>query len=515
MKSQNRHQKHAGRKAFGSSSQREEKQTSLRRHANQAPKRQQSLKLPENSTARVRDIAENGDGIALLSTGEASLDGRIIFIPGAVPEDLVRVRTLIQESKRLTAEDFVIAEASPLRTEPKCEIFETCGGCSLQQLCYEETLRFKRKRIVDLLTRIGHVEGAESLVKPLIGIKDPARFRGRAGLKMKLFPQQPRGHRVLIGFYERQSHHIAQTDDCLIQPVAFNELRRALQAGLEEILEKQPGSAELLRGLSDLTLRQNIPGTELLMVLTFNRRADEKAVRALLKPLAEKLQASRQEALHVLLELPQSKNKSRLASLVGEPFLEERVGDISYRLSPLAFSQTNLILDEKLFEEAMRAAVPALRNCPEPKILELYCGSGVFSLMLGKAFPKALIRGIEIVPEAVDDANENARRNGLADQGRVQFICGDAGLALKTEDYRTADLLLVDPPRQGLDPKLCEDILSTDIPSIVYVSCNPATLARDIALLSEGYELKTVQGLDMFPWSMHVESVVLMTKVRQ
>ncbi len=602
----------------------------------------------------VRDLGDAGEGIAALRSELPLLDGRIAFLEGALPGDkIVLSRSVLSSLKKqgplhLKKTDFVIEEASPYRQTAFCPVFPDCGGCTLQELQYPESLKFKSRKVRELLIRIGKIPQAEAekLVRPCLGMVEPFRFRSRVQIKVqarrggknqtaclqegaaqsgqaqisKAPAENPRwgqaantqaerrqseGAQIQVfqtaispsgklqieknqaentgakipqlGFFKRDSHEIADFSFCAIQPRAFDDFREAARHALGGMLASGGEAARAAEMVSELQLRQNHQGNHFLVVVVCSSAAGErrqesgkncmKKQRGAYSDSQQKLQspdvppqvesffllakaleqeAQRQEAslslwLNIKAAGPsadhvESPAATNFIKLSGPDQLEDNVLGLRYALSPQAFSQTNLVQDEVLYQTALSMIDEYVGQSEEaPSILELYCGSGIISLLLARHFPGADISAVEIVPAAIRDARANAAMNGL-DQQNLRFICGDASQAdiklqtklevkvassqqsvineeLPSKPSKPYTLIVVDPPRQGLALSLCETIKSSGTPFLLYISCNPATLARDIARLSPAYQLKAVQPIDMFPWTGHVETVALLSKL--
>lgn len=576
------------------------------------------------ASGRVRDLGDAGEGIAALRSELPQLDGRIAFLDGALPSDKIVVSRPARSSLKkqgplhLKRTDFLIEESSPYRQTAFCPAFPDCGGCTLQELQYPESLNFKSRKVRELLIRIGKRPQAEAekLVRPCIGMDEPFRFRSRVQIKVqarragKNQAEMSKAKIPQLGFFKRDSHMIADFSSCAIQPCAFDAFREAARRALGKMLASDGEVARAAETVSELQLRQNHQGNCFLIVVVCSSEANEsrqesgksylKKQRGASLESQQKLQstdappqiesffllakaleqeAQRQKAsLSLWLNIKaagssadhvESSAATNFIKLSGPDHLEDNVLGLRYALSPQAFSQTNLVQDEVLYQTALSMIDEYLGQSGEaPGILELYCGSGIISLLLSRHFPDADISAVEIVPAAVRDARANAALNGL-DQQNLRFFCGDASDAFNenrlnlysqgaspdeaepsTEqlidrsddsgpnpgsktpsaeqsaiaseiDPTTAEsrlgsspytLIVVDPPRQGLTSSLCETIKASGTPFLLYISCNPATLARDIARLSPAYQLKTIQPIDMFPWTGHVECVVLMSR---
>ena len=508
--------------------------------------------FPPHTGGFVRDLSQEGEGIVALNSPDPAWQGRVLFLLDTVPGDEIEVLAYKTSGKRLVVTDYKLVQPSPDRQAPFCSHFVSCGGCQLQGMTYQATLAWKRKHVADLLQRMAKLSISADAVKPCLRPAQPLAFRSIVRLHVN-----PMGQ---LCFYGRKAQEMIPIDNCPIQSDQVNSLRQLVQA----LLTDQP-SSEVAK-LSSLEIRQNAENDAFM--LTFNFHAQPLApdwqdfftqVRDQAGHALGTGEASACASLSLWLALGED-----YVHIAGPEHLRMTENGLDFDFSPRAFQQTNLQLNQVLYQEVVKAAQavavgqaveasivapamecatagaelgsPATRRSPGTqsnsfKILELYCGSGTISLHLAQAFPEAQITGVEIVPEAIADAKHNADFNGLASD-HLRFVVGDAGQALRQpqqpvsaqlsgESQATGsvsvqppyDLLVVDPPRQGLDPQLCQDILASNIPHIIYVSCDPATLARDLKILRHAYSLQSIQPLDMFPWTTHVETIVLLSKL--
>ncbi|MDY5836054.1 MAG: 23S rRNA (uracil(1939)-C(5))-methyltransferase RlmD [Eubacteriales bacterium] len=487
--------------------------------------------FPPHTGGKVRDLSQEGEGIVALNSPDPAWRGRVLFLPDTVPGDEVEVLAYTKSGKRFCVTDYELLSPSPDRQEAFCPHFGLCGGCQLQDLTYRATLAWKRKHVADLLQRMAKLPISNDAVKSCLSPAQPWSFRSIVRLHVN-----PMGQ---LCFYGRKPQELIPIDTCPIQSDQLNGLRQLVQT----LLADQP-SSEVAK-LTSLEMRQNAEGNAFM--LTFNFHAQPLApdwqvffvqVRDQAGQVLGRGEASACISLSLWLAVGED-----YAHIAGPEHLRMTENGLDFDFSPRAFQQTNLLLNQVLYQEVVKAAQvvtagskalesDATANTPGTqsdsfKILELYCGSGTISLHLAQAFPEAQITGVEIVPEAITDARHNAELNSLASD-RLHFVVGDAGQALrqlKQEDslkssgqapinLQAYDLLVVDPPRQGLDPQLCQDILASSIPHVIYVSCDPATLARDLKTLKHVYSLQSIQPLDMFPWTTHVECIALIQRVK-
>ena len=434
-------------------------------------------------------IRIHGMGSVMQGVGRLS-DGRAAFVPGALPEETAEIRIRRSRDRFVEAELLRVVEPSPDRVTPACPLFGQCGGCQTQHMTYEASLRFKRDRVRDALTRIGGV--ADPDVRPTIAADPVLHARNKAEYDCGVDPRT--GHRAL-GAHVAASHGVLAMDDCLLQhPLSLKALAavRALKA---------------LPSLSGAVTRVTRSG-QLMLTLTAPTGAlpDEagaiSALRAQLPELASLY-------LCRLNPRPTHALDGRCRLLWGQSTVTDALCGLAFELSPQSFFQVNPPQAERLYD----AAIEAAQIQPDDLVLDAYCGAGTITLCAARKSSRTV--GVEIVAPAIENANRNAQRNGLSD--RVQFVLGDAADEIPAMVARglRPDVVITDPPRKGMDKPLIDALLLALPRRIVYVSCNPATLARDVKLLSERYRLEYAIPVDMFPLSAHVETMALMTRDEQ
>ena len=436
--------------------------------------------------AAIEGYASGGEGVA-------RVDGMAVFVKGALAGE--RVEILIEHVGHSAAWGRVerLVEPAPERVAPDCPYYGRCGGCQFRHMSYDEELRAKRQRVEDALRRIGGVEIPVSVIH---GAEDTQRYRNKVQ-----FPVADGA----IGYYAGRTHRVVNVDDCLLQPEADTACRAAVKGWMERF--RVPAYDERQgRGLvRHLFLRTNSRG-EVLCCLVVNGRAVPHE-----DGLVEALRAAAPGLAGVVLCVNTRKTNVILGeeyrTLWGRDWLEEELCSHTFRLSVPSFFQVNRAQTEVLYGRALEFA--ALTGAET--VVELYCGIGAISLTLAGAAKQVI--GVEIVPQAVADAKQNARRAGLEDKTR--FECGDAsGLAeqLEREGVRP-EVVVVDPPRKGLAPDVVDTIARMAPDRVVYVSCDPATLARDVKRFGElGYAPARAEAVDLFPRTAHVETVCLLVR---
>ena len=428
--------------------------------------------------------------------GVARWEGRVVFIPGTILGERWEVQLLKVKTNVAWGRAVRLLVPSPERVELDCPLAGRCGGCQYRHMTYEEELRAKRQRVQDALTRVGGV----SLELPqVLGAENPLRYRNKVQFPVA---QEKRG--LAVGYYRARSHDVLDVADCLLQPETVTTLRRAFKGWMERyrVPAYDEGTCQGL--IRHLYVRTNQAGEALCCVVANGARL----------PHAPELVQSLRQAAPTLAGLVLNTNTKdtnvilgpNYRTIWGRDFLEERLCGMTFRLSVPSFFQINRAQTERLYAQALEFAGLTGRET----VLDLYCGIGTISLALAQRAGQVI--GAEIVPEAVQDAQANAARNQVSN---ARFLCGDAGEAafqLAAEGVRP-QVICVDPPRKGLAPEVPEILASMAPERIVYVSCDPATLARDVKRFGElGYPAVKAQAVDLFPRTAHVETVVLLSK---
>ena len=440
------------------------------------------LKEGEIRTAVIEGYASGGEGVA--RTG-----GMAVFVKGALRGE--RAEVLIEHIGHSAAWGRVerLLEPSPARIEPDCPYYGVCGGCQFRHMAYEEELRAKRQRVEDALRRIG---GADLAISVIHGAKNTLRYRNKVQ-----FPVAEGA----IGYYRGRTHQVVDVDDCLLQHPAVTACRVAVKEWMERF--RVPAYDEGTgRGLvRHLYLRTNRAGEALCCIVANGKTLPHEA------ELVDGLRAAAPGLAGVVLSVNTRKTNVILGreffTLWGRDWLEEELCGHAFRLSAPSFFQVNRDQTEVLYRRALDFA--GLTGTET--VVELYCGIGTISLTLAERAGQVI--GVEVVPQAVEDAKENARRNGLAHKAR--FECGDAAALaaeLAGEGVRP-DVVVVDPPRKGLAPEVVDAAAKMAPARIVYLSCDPATLARDVKRFGAlGYAPARAEAVDLFPRTAHVESIL-------
>ena len=442
-------------------------------------------------TLEIVDCGTDGEGI-----GKA--DGFTVFVKDAVIGDTVTAKIMKAKKNYGYGRLMEILNASPYRVEPVCPSARQCGGCQLQAVSYEEQKVFKEKKLRGHLERIG---GFTNLpMEPLIGMDEPYHYRNKA--------QFPVGRnkegKIVTGFYAGRTHAIIENRDCALGIPENKDVLDRVIAHMEKY-NIAPYDEVTGKGLvRHIFVRYGFFTGELMVCLIINGQ-DLPHQRELVEKLCE---------IPGMTSISLNMNKKRsnvilgdkVKTIWGKEYITDKIGDISYEISPLSFFQVNPQQTWKLYSKALEYA--DLHG--EETVWDLYCGIGTISLFLAQK--AKFVRGVEIVPAAIEDAKRNAQINHIEN---VEFFVGKAEEVLPREYEKNgvyADVIVVDPPRKGCDAMLLKTILKMQPKRVVYVSCDSATLARDLRFLCDnGYELKKVCGVDQFPQTVHVETVVLLS----
>ena len=453
-------------------------------------KMQGPLSKGEKVTLEITGLNHDGEGVGRVR-------GFTVFVPWTAPGDRVEAEIISLQKNYARALPCDIIQPSPYRQEAPSSYYGSCGGCRLQHIQYEEQLRLKRQMVVDALQRLG---GVDLMVHPVIGMADPWHYRNKAQ-----YPVALDGGKLKIGFFQPRSHNLVDVRRCLIQHPASEWVVGAMRSLIPKLGISVYDEKEHRGLLRHLITRTSFSSAEVLLVLVTNGQD---------LPARERLVRELTQQVNGLVGVVQNVNTRRGNVITGEEnillwgrdYVVEELGELCFQISAGSFFQVNSQQAEVLFN--------LVRDYADLKggetVFDLYCGSGAISLFLsGQA---ARVIGVESYAPAVEDAKKNARLNKI---NNVEFHAGRAEelMPAMLEEGLTADLVVLDPPRKGCEEKLLAALAEMQPPRIIYVSCNPATLARDLRYLVErGYAVREVQPVDMFPHTAHVECVVLMTR---
>lgn len=431
----------------------------------------------------ISDLNHRGEGVG-------KVNGFIFFVPGTLPGETARVRVIKFYSNYGMARLLSLEVTSEDRVKPPCPYFEKCGGCQLQHLSYEKQLLWKQGMLNETLLRIG---GIKTAALPLIGMDNPWEYRSKAHIHFSY-----KKGCLKAGFYAEKSNQVIDIDSCIVQHPLNNEILVALRRAFRKLYEskKAPSSPKALP--AGVVLRSSFyPATCLVTILGARNNNGEGFYKA----LANQIIAETSKPPLGITLLDDSSKRANPVSLYGQGLLEEKIGSFNYLISPLSFFQANPQQTEILYDTAIQMA-------GRPKLaLDIYCGTGSFSLYLSKIADKVI--GIETEKSAVLDARHNARRNKI---DNVIFINAPSE---KITSFLQRDLnpdtVILNPPRRGCSSTTLKAVEGINPVRIIYISCNPATLARDLKFLSgTGYAVNKIQPVDMFPQTSHLETVTLL-----
>ena len=446
-------------------------------------------------TLRIERLSSDGSGVA------HSADGETVFVPGTAPGDEARVRIVKDCGRYAFGILDELLTPSPDRIPVDCPVAGPCGGCSLRHLDYAAELRAKQESVLDAFRRIG---GLEVPVLDILPSPEVDRYRNKVQFPVGV----DKNGAPCIGFYAGRTHRIVPCPDCKLQPGVLNEIGNALcaffaQQGIRPY-DEQSGKG-LVR---HIFLRRGAHSGQIMVCLVCTRAK---------LPHAEQLCTALREqfpAISTILLNVNAKNTNVILGsenhiLYGPGYIEDTLCGVPVRLGPLSFYQVNTLAAERLYGVAAQYA----QLTPDDALLDLYCGMGTIGLSMADQCRELI--GVEIVPEAIESAKANAARMGEAVAAKSRFFCADAGQAatqLAAEGLHP-DIVMLDPPRKGCDEATLSAVVRMAPRRVVYVSCNPATAARDAAWLEKnGYHAEKVQPVDLFPRTKHIETVVLLSK---
>lgn len=444
------------------------------------------IKKNDRQTVYIEDLTHDGNGVA-------KINGYPLFIQGALPGETAEIHVLKTLKNYGFAKVVNLIEKSPERVEAPCVYFSQCGGCQLQHLSYEGQLKWKQNMVANVMKRLGKIDAP---VLPVKGMDEPWHYRNKSQIP---FAQNEAGEMV-AGFYKTKSHSIVDMERCLIQTgeadAVMADLKRAL-----EVLGVLPYDEKSHQGmLRHVVVRKGRASGEVMVVLVTKTRKFPQAsaavekIRELIPNVTSIVQNINSEKTNVIFG-------NETFTLWGKDTIEDTIGNVRFEISARSFYQVNPIQTEVLYKQALYYA----QLTGNERVIDAYCGIGSISLFLAQK--AGHVMGVEIVEQAIEDAKRNAELNGFTN---TYFEAGPAEEVIPRwyKEGKEADVLVVDPPRKGCDEALLNTIIEQKPKRVVYVSCNPATLARDLRILEDGgYKTQEVQPVDMFPHTTHCEAV--------
>ncbi|MBG9657312.1 MAG: 23S rRNA (uracil(1939)-C(5))-methyltransferase RlmD [Bacillota bacterium] len=455
-------------------------------------KQEQTAKLKPKQTfpLTIKRLGINGEGVGYFKR-------QVVFVPGALPgEEIVAEATKVNP-KFSEAKIKKIRKKSEFRVQPPCPVYHECGGCQLQHLRYDQQLKEKRDIIIQALERHTKLNPEKLDIKETIGMEDPWSYRNKSQ-----FQVGQKDGKVLAGLYGMNSHRLINIEHCAVQHPQTTKATETVKRILQDLRIPIYNERNRKGIVRTIVARVGIQTGELQIVLiTAQKELPKKEI------IIEKIKSELPEVKSIIQNVNGEKTSiifgQETMNLDGSDFIQETLGDLQFELSARTFFQLNPEQTVKLYNEVKRAAGLTGKE----KVADAYCGVGTIGLWV--ADQAAEIRGMDIIRESIEDAKKNAARHGIK---HAQYVVGKAEewLPKWTKEGWKPDVIIVDPPRTGLDQQLLKTILKVQPKKVVYVSCNPSTLAKDISVLSSKYHVSGIQPVDMFPQTAHVEAVTLL-----
>lgn len=445
------------------------------------------LELSQTFPLTIKRLGINGEGVGYFKR-------QVVFVPGALPGEEVVVEATKVHPKFVEAKIKNIRKKSEFRVQPICPVYEECGGCQLQHLDYSQQLKEKRDIVIQSLERHTNLPMDQMDIRETMGMENPWNYRNKGQ-----FQVGQKDGKVLAGLYGINSHNLVHIDQCVVQHSKTNKaigtVRKVLQK-LQIPIYSEKSKKGIVR---TVVARVGIQTGELQIVLiTAKKELPQK------EQIVEEIKKRLPEVKSIMQNVNGEKTSlifgEETVNLGGNDFIQETLGDLSFELSARTFFQLNPEQTVKLYNEVKEAA----QLTGIEKVVDAYCGVGTIGLWV--ADQAAEIRGMDVIPESIEDAKKNAARHGIK---QAQYMTGKAEVILPkwANEGWTPDVVIIDPPRTGLDQQLLETLLKVKPKRIVYVSCNPSTLAKDISVLAPLYKIEYIQPVDMFPQTSHVECV--------
>lgn len=448
-------------------------------------------------------------GMGYEGEGVGKINDFTVFINGALLNEKVKIKIIKINKNFAIGKLLEVVEPSKDRVEPICNTYKRCGGCQLQHYSYDSQLKFKTNRVKDCIERIGKLEVVEEgkekedndiVIHNTIGMNNPYRYRNKVQL-----PVGKKGNDIVIGFYAPRSHEIIHMDACNIQDETADEVIKLVKAWIEKY-NIETYNEETHSGIIRHIMIRKAFRTKETMIVIVTKTKDIPHADALVKSITENIM----DITSIIQNVNDKKTNVILGqqckTLWGCDTISDYIGNFKFNISPLSFFQVNPIQTEVLYNKALEYA----NLTGNETVFDAYCGTGTISLFLSQNAKK--VYGVEIVPEAIDNAIENAKQNNV---GNVEFIVGQSEKVIPEliEKGIKADVVVVDPPRKGCEKVLLDAIAKMQPKRIVYVSCDPGTLARDLGILNDlNYKTVEIQPVDMFPQTAHVECCSLLVR---
>jgi tRNA (uracil-5-)-methyltransferase len=457
-------------------------------------KNEQTIRIKPKQTfpLTIKRLGINGEGVGYFKK-------QVVFVPGALPGEEVVVEATKIQPKFAEAKIKKIRIQSPFRVKPLCPVYDICGGCQLQHLRYDQQLKEKRDIVIQSLERHTKLKIDSLEIRETIGMEDPWGYRNKSS-----FQVGEKDGKVLAGLYGLNSHKLIDIDHCAVQHAHTTEATVKVKQILEDLhipIYNEKTKKGIVR---TIVTRVGIQTGELQVVIITLQKEIPK-----LDSLIEEIQKRLPNVKSIIQNINGQKTSlifgDETRALAGEEFIQETLGDLQFELSARTFFQLNPVQTVVLYNEVKKAA--GLTG--NEKVLDAYCGVGTIGLWLAEQ--AAEVRGMDVIPESIEDAKKNAKRHGFTN---TKYVPGKAEEVLPkwVKKGWKPDVIVVDPPRTGLDDQLLQTILQVEPKKLIYVSCNPSTLAKNIQTLSKKYDVKYIQPVDMFPQTSHVECCSLLVR---
>lgn len=448
------------------------------------------LKKNESLTVTFEDLTHEGSGVA-------KIDGYPIFVPQALPGEEALVKVVKVNKNFAFGKLLELKTESPERVKGTCHVH--CGSCQLQHMSYSLQLQMKENQVRNVMKKVAHLDHVP--VHPIIGMDNPLHYRNKVQI-----PVGEKNGELIVGYYQKRSHRILENmDTCSIQDETINEIVKATREIANRVGVKAYNEEQHTGELRHIMVRTGFVTKEAMVVLvTRSNKLTGKDM--IIRELTERFPQIKSIAQNINDKRTNVIMGSKTKILWGEEYIYDKIGDITFAISPKSFFQVNPVQTKVLYEKALEYA----NIGSDDIVVDAYCGIGTISLFLAQKAKK--VYGIEIVPEAINDAKKNAELNGITN---AEFHVGEAEKVMPQwkEEGLTPDVIVIDPPRKGCEVDFLQAMLEMEPKRIVYVSCNPSTLARDLRILEDGgYETKEVQPVDMFAQTSHVEAVAWLEK---
>lgn len=450
----------------------------------------EDLRKNEIFKAEITGYSSDGSGVA-------RINGRAVFVPRTIIGEVWQIKIVKVTSSAVWGKAIEPITLSAERQSPDCEYCLRCGGCTLRHMSYAEELRFKLGRLNDALKHIGH---QTVQAQDIIGSDNIEHYRNKG-----IYTVRNVAGEIKSGFFASRTHELVPVEHCLIQSETADKVTAAVLTFMRKNNIAAYDEKTQKGSVRNVFVRCAVNTPDSVACIVTAKGLGDKTAE-----LIQHLRAACPELTGIVLNVNKTAGNTVLAgdfyTLWGRETVRDSLGGIEYEISPQAFYQINPPQAEKLYAKAVEYA-----DCTENStVLDLYCGAGTISLFLAKSAGRVI--GAEIIPEAIENAKRNARRNGIIN---AEFICADAAEAAERflADGINPEVVVVDPPRKGMDEEAISTVCRMSPEKVVYVSCNPSTLARDITVFNaHGYELQSATALDMFPRTSHVEAVVLLSR---